>query len=77
MSLDICETVLIVGEKSKENPTGVTLINKSDYVEGMELAEGQAPVVSPEPVAPVAPVTPEVTTFQQGVAQDVPWAAKT
>jgi hypothetical protein len=72
MSHQTCETVAIQGEKSEGNPTGIIVVNKSDYdLETMTLAE---PVqAQQEPIVPPAPVEQEKPLATAKVV--APWAA--
>lgn len=72
MGSNSCPTVAIQGEPSEDNPSGIVVINESDFdAETMTKAEVlEAPVA---PVAPEAPTAPVDTKTAKNVA---PWAAK-
>ena len=71
MSHGACQTVAIATEPTPQNPTGIIVINESDFdASTMTLATVEEPVVLTE-VKP--PVEPPVDTGGKVVA---PWAAK-
>jgi hypothetical protein len=65
-----CATVAIKGESTEDNPTGVVIINESDFdADTMILCDiPETPVVE----IPVDPVVAEVSTAPKVVA---PWTA--
>jgi hypothetical protein len=82
MSQHSCPTVAIQMEPSEGNPTGVVIVNESDFDEAtMTKADVSAEVVPvevvPVDVVPVDPVDPVVTTAAVPVAKVVaPWKTK-
>lgn len=61
MNPNQCATVAIKGEPTEGNPSGIVVINESDFdAATMELAEVPEPAKEPvlEPVAPVDPNAP-------------------
>ena len=55
MADETCVTVKVQREKSDVNPTGVVVINKSDFIEGIDKLFVEGDIGQVEEAAPVAP----------------------
>lgn len=70
MSQDTCETIVVIGQTSIDNPEGLTVINKSDFDPEKHKLPGEAEPVAEKPAektaAPPAPAP----------INDKPWAPK-
>lgn len=79
MGPNSCPTIQIQGQPSDGNPSGIVVINESDFdAETMTLATPapEAPEApAPEAPAPEAPAAPEATPAKSGKKVVAPWAA--
>jgi hypothetical protein len=71
MAPNSCPTVAIQGEPSEGNPSGIVVINESDFDEAtMTLC------AIPEPTVETAPETAPQGDLQEPAKVVAPWAAK-